>query len=71
MATFKVVWEITMEAKTPLDAALNAQEWQRDFENTGNQFYVQKAGSKEVVSVDLDADENMILPVKKYKPLIK
>jgi hypothetical protein len=71
MATFKVVWEITIEAKNSLEAAKEAQSW---FENARAdwQFYVQELGSKQVDSVDLSEDDRKaVLPVKNYQPLIK
>ena len=71
MAEFKVVWEIQLDAENPLDAAKKAQEWQKDYENEATQFYVQKDGEKEVFSVDLNEDdEDAVLPVDKYVPLI-
>jgi hypothetical protein len=71
MALFKVVWEITLEAKTPLEAAKKAQSW-LDERDQKWQFYVQKSGSKIVESVDLTEDDSAaILPVHKYHPMIE
>lgn len=71
MANFKIVWEMELEASTPLEAAKEAQKWMQD--PTANwQFYVQKDHSKEVFSVDLDEeDEDAVLPVTEYHPIIK
>jgi hypothetical protein len=71
MALFKVVWEITLEAKTPLEAAKKAQSW-LDERDQKWQFYVQKSGSKIVESVDLSENDSVaVQPVKKYEPMIK
>ena len=71
MATFKVVWEITIEAKNSLEAAKEAQSW-LDQADTKWQFYVQKGNSKKIESIDLDEeDEDAVLPVKDYEPMIK
>lgn len=72
MATFKVVWEIQIGAPNALAAAKIAQEWQRDIRGEANQFYVQQDGKKEVVSVDLDEEDDSaaVLPVAVYHPMI-
>jgi hypothetical protein len=71
MANFKVVWEIEIEALTPLEAAKKSQEWMREPE-TNWQFYVQKDGNKIVYSVDLDEEEeDAVLPITEYHPMIK
>lgn len=71
MALFKVVHEITVEADSPLEAAKTVQQWMDDAD-TKWQFYVQKYSRNQVDSVDLsEADEDAVLPVKKYKPMIK
>lgn len=69
MATFKIVWEIELEAKNPLEAAKEAQRW-----ISGNdwQYYVQNDETKEIFSVDLaEEDEDAVLPTTNYEPLIK
>jgi hypothetical protein len=71
MANFKIVWEIELEAQTPLEAAKTAQEWIKEPLNNW-QFYVQNEETKEISSVDLEeVDENAVFPVKSYHPLIK
>jgi len=70
MANFKVVWEIELEAKNPLEAAKKAQKW---LQSKGDdwQFYVQNDETKEISSVDLaEEDEDAVLPVDDYKPII-
>jgi hypothetical protein len=69
MPTFKIVWEIELEAKNPLEAAKEAQRW-----ISGNdwQYYVQNDETKEVFSVDLsEEDEDAVIPTEKYEPLIE
>ena len=69
MATFKIVWEIELEAKNPLEAAKEAQRW-----ISGNdwQYYVQNDETLEIFSVDLaEEDEYAVLPTTNYEPLIK
>ena len=73
MANYRVTWEIDIEADSALDAALKAQEYQRDYNTTANQFYVQDEKTLEIVSVDLDEElvADAVLPVKEYTPLIQ
>ena len=69
MANFKVVWEIELEAKNPLEAAKKAQKWLR---KDDWQYYVQNDETKEISSVDLvEEDEDAVLPVEKYEPIIE
>ena len=71
MAQFKVVMEITVGAETPLEAAKTVQKWLQDPQSKC-QYYVQKVGDKKIDSVDLDEeDEDAVLPVKDYEPMIK
>ena len=71
MAQFKVVMEITVGAETPLEAAKTVQKWLQDPQSKW-QYYVQKVGDKKIDSVDLDEeDEDAVLPVKDYEPMIK
>ena len=71
MATFKVVLEIEVEAKTSLKAAKTVQEWFDDAD-TKWQFYVQESGSKKIESVDLNEDDSAaVLPVGAYEPMIQ
>ena len=73
MKTFRVTWEIEIEANSPIEAALMAKDWQCDLlgHSEANQFYVQDEKTLEVVSIDLDEEpEDAVLPIKEYKPLI-
>ena len=71
MAKFKVVFEIDVEAKTPLEAAKTVQEWFDDA-NTKWQFYVQRQNGKKLYSVDLSEDDSAaVLPVGAYEPMIQ
>ena len=79
MATYKVVWEIELDAETPLEAAKTALDWIKDGNdscNNCNQFTVQEDDyntKKElpIYSVDLqEEDEDAVLQITQYKPLI-
>lgn len=71
MKTFKIVWEIELDANNPLDAAKTALNWIQEQSSQAHQFYVQEENSKELFSVDLDEeDQDAVLPVKEYLPLI-
>ena len=71
MALYKVVWEIEIDADTPLAAAKEAQKWLQDKQSDW-QFYVQEDGTHELFSVDLqEEDEDAVLPVDEYEPMIK
>ena len=70
MATFKVVFEIEVEAPNHLKAAKKIQKWMDEGDQKW-QFYVQKDGSKIVKSVDLQEDDSVaVLPVETYHPMI-
>jgi len=77
MPTFKIAWEIELEAKNPLEAAKEAERW-----IAGNdwQYYIYEYGlfivqndeTKEIFSVDLsEEDEDAVIPTEKYEPLIE
>ena len=69
MATYKIAWEIELEAESPLEAAKEAQKWLR---KDDWMFYVQNSETNEIVSVDLqELDEDAVLPVDVYTPIIK
>jgi hypothetical protein len=69
MANFRVVLEIEVDASCPLVAAQEVQRWLR---TDDWQYYVQNRESKQVFSVDLqEEDEDAVLPVEKYIPLIQ
>jgi hypothetical protein len=69
---FRVVWEIELDADTSLEAAKTAQEWISDSGGGCQYYYVQDVETHEIVSVDLDEDDdNAVLPVKEYQALIK
>lgn len=69
---FKLCWEIQLEAENPLEAAKLANKWLQEKDNSAVQFYVQQDDTKEVYSVDLlEEDEDAVLPVNNYEPIIK
>jgi hypothetical protein len=70
--TNRVVLEIEVEAKNPLEAAKEVQNWLRD-KNSNWQFYVQPCDkSGDVFSVDLlEEDEDAIQETDNYIPMIK
>ena len=71
MAKFKVVFEIDIEAKNPLEAAKAIQDWM-DAGDTKWQFYVQRQNGKKLYSVDLSEDDSAaVLPVGAYEPMIQ
>jgi len=72
MANYKVVFEIDVEANSPLEAAKEIQEWLDAADNKW-QFYVQPCDkSGDVFSVDLQKDdEDAVLKIDNYIPLIK
>ena len=71
MALFKVVHEINVEAKTPLEAAKTVQEWMDEADNKW-QFYVQRQNGKKVYSVDLnESNSDAVIPVGAYEPMIQ
>ena len=72
MKTYKVVWEMELNAENPLEAAKTALKWieESSDESGAHQFYVQdERGS--LFSVDLDEyEEDAVLLVNEYLPLI-
>ncbi len=71
MATYNVTFEIETDAENSLEASKTVRDWLRN-PHTEWQFYVQNIETKEVVSVDLtEAEEDAVLPVDKYEPIIK
>ena len=70
MATYSVVYEIEVDAENSFEAARTVRDWLRN-PNTEWQFYVQSDDQK-IHSVDFsEADEDAVLPVNDYEPLIK
>lgn len=70
MKNYKVVYEIEVEANSPLEAAKQVAEWLKE-NDTSSMFYVQAEDENEVVSIDLqEEDEDAVLPVHFYHPLI-
>jgi hypothetical protein len=70
MKNYKVVYEIEVEAKNPLEAAKQVSEWLKE-NDTSSMFYVQEEDSTNVFSIDLEEeDEDAVLPVHCYHPLI-
>jgi hypothetical protein len=66
----RVTWEIEVEAENPLEAAKEAQRMMQDPRNNW-QFYVQDPSTKKISSVDFEEeDDEAVLQVKEYKPLI-
>ena len=62
MTTYRISWEIELDAETPLEAAHIAQDLLREDDW---QFYVQDSKTNKIFSVDLqEEDENAVLPVK-------
>ena len=60
MTTYRVVWEIDIEADTPADAARQAREIQLDPTNIASCFHVFKSRGGELdeaVSIDVLAKE--------------
>jgi len=70
---YKVVYEINVDAASPLEAAKQVRDilTDRSGEAFAPQFYVQPEDSVELFSVDLEEDdEDAVLPVETYHPLI-
>jgi len=74
MIKYQIVWEMTLndsDANTPLDAAIVCNNMLKEKDNYW-QFYVQDYQTKEIFSVDLEEnDEDAVLPVTNYKPIIE
>ena len=69
MASFRVTFEIEVEASSPLIAAHEVQRWLR---KDDWQFYVQNSEDKKIFSVDLaEEDEDAVIPVESFKPIIE
>jgi len=67
---YRVVLEIVVEAKNPLEAAKTLESWIKDGDKF--QYYVQNDETNEIVSVDLNEDdEDAVLPVHEYEPMIE
>lgn len=67
---YKVVYEIEVEANSPLEAAKQVAQWLKE-EDTSAMYYVQAEDENKVVSIDLqEEDEDAVLPVHFYHPLI-
>jgi hypothetical protein len=68
---YKVVYEIEVEANSPLEAAKQVAQWLKE-EDTSAMYYVQAEDNNKVVSIDLnEEDEDAVLPVHCYHPLIE
>lgn len=70
MATYKVVLEIEVDADTPLEAAKTTQNWIQDPDFSW-QYYIQEEGAKKIHVIDLLNNEEPVLEVLNYKPLIQ
>ena len=70
MANYNVILEFNCEGDSPLEAALQAQDSARD-KDVCWIYMVQNDETKEVFSVDLEEDdENAVLPMPEYTPII-
>jgi len=71
MANYKVVFEIEVDAESPLEAAKTVQDWLQDPSDNW-QFYVMNEDTQKVYSVDLDEHESVaVVDVERYLPLIR
>jgi len=70
MATYSVVFEIEVDEENPLAAAQKVEGWLHDTTKQW-QYYVQGDDGK-IHSVDLEEeDEDAVITVNDYEPLIK
>lgn len=70
MALFKVIFEIEVDAKTPLEAAKTVEDWLHQPEDHW-QYYVQD-NKENVFSVDLDEDDSCAAKqTDNYIPIIR
>ena len=71
MSNYKISCEVELEANSPLEAAQIFEEWLKT-EGDHYQYYVQDDSTKDIFSVDLDADESIaVLPADNYSPTIE
>ena len=70
MATFNVVFEIEIEANTPLEAAKKVQDWLQNKKDNW-QYYVQESDRKNAEILSVDLSDEAVFPEDNYKPLIK
>ena len=71
MKTFNLSIEIQIEANSPLEAAKKLEAMLQD-DPTELQYYVQEEDVPQVYSVDLaEEDEDAVLPVESYLPIIR
>lgn len=71
MPDFRVVFEIEIDADSPLEAAIIAEEMVKD---GGFQWYVQNVYDDVIYSVDLDQDNDdsdPVIEIDDYSPLIQ
>ena len=70
MAIFKVVFEIDVDTKTPLEAAKIVQDWLHN-PNDNWQYYVQD-NKENVFSIDLEEDDSCaVQQTDNYVPMIR
>ena len=70
--SYKVVYEIQVDANGPLEAAKCVHNLLKDGHSFNPQFYIQEEDSTDLFSVDLEEeDEDAVLPVQYYHPLIE
>lgn len=68
---YKVVYETEVDADSPLEAAKEVENIFKEICSCPPQLYVQENSSGKVFSVDLaEEDEDAVLPVVKYIPMI-
>lgn len=60
MPCYKVIWEIDIDADTPLEAAKQAEEIQKSPESTATVFGV--TDPETGISVEVDLDTNEVTP---------
>lgn len=53
MSTYRVIWEIAIDAESPKDAVLEAKEWMRK-ENCNWSYTVEDMITGEVVAIDTE-----------------
>jgi len=65
MANFRVILNIDIEAENPLEAAKELERWSKEEHLS---YYVQNEDTKEISSVDLDAEDEDAILIVNDKP---
>lgn len=69
---YRVVYEIEVDADSPLEAARMVEDSLQDPDRISSQFYIQSEDNPQVYSVDLNEEaRDAVLAVPSYIPLIK